>query len=432
MSRTAIIASSLCLALGALAGAAAALAPSADLQFAGRALILLGSLVLLLTLLGRRLVGQARTDHLLGNLALLAVSVAIATVAAEGLTRLAYHDVTTTGDNRSYFSQRWNRSVIRNAAGYRERELDPGAPRPACRIAVIGDSFTFGQGIEVKDRFTNRLEALLRDRGADVEVLNFGIPGAGTADHLRALQQDVLPLAPDFIVLQWFFDDVERPRHARLTHPAPLLPSDYLTAKLFRSSALFYVLTRHWEDLQYRHGWAPRLEQTIRSTFGDPSSPGSRRATAELESFLTLCEEHHAGVAVVLFPLLTPTNPYAYLHERVHETCRTHGTPYVDLAPSLVARPDPRTLWVNPLDGHAGPEANRIAAEQLFAKLGAWWMQACGTPPVRAGTRAATGAIGLEESDKGRASNRSRTAAADPRPRRPAAAGRRAQLSLPQ
>jgi|KBSSwiStaDraftv2_1062776.scaffolds.fasta_scaffold208956_2 lysophospholipase L1-like esterase len=53
----------------------------------------------------------------------------------------------------------------------------PREPRPKLRIAAIGESVTFGMGVHAGEAWPAVLEQLLRDRGLDVQVLNFGVIG---------------------------------------------------------------------------------------------------------------------------------------------------------------------------------------------------------------------------------------------------------------
>jgi hypothetical protein len=65
------------------------------------------------------------------------------------------------------------------------------------RIAWVGDSFTFGLGVDDGDTFVNRLNLL--DRGA--AHLNYGIPGFSTDQEWLLIQREVLGFRPDEIVL---------------------------------------------------------------------------------------------------------------------------------------------------------------------------------------------------------------------------------------
>ena len=74
------------------------------------------------------------------------------------------------------------------------------------RIVVVGDSFTYGNGIRNDERYTEILQKGLPD---SFEVLNFGTAGANTPQHLDTIANVVLPLKPDFVILQWYVNDVE-------------------------------------------------------------------------------------------------------------------------------------------------------------------------------------------------------------------------------
>jgi hypothetical protein len=77
------------------------------------------------------------------------MSTLVALVASELLVRYLFRDITTTGRNSGYFSDRYwaTHPPRRNSLGFREREFD-SVPTPGTfRIALVGDSFTYGQGI---------------------------------------------------------------------------------------------------------------------------------------------------------------------------------------------------------------------------------------------------------------------------------------------
>jgi hypothetical protein len=68
-----------------------------------------------------------------------------------------------------------------------------GDGRP--RVALVGDSFTFGIGVGEDDTFSARLA------GDDREVLGFGVPGYSTDQELLLIEREVLPLEPEVVVL---------------------------------------------------------------------------------------------------------------------------------------------------------------------------------------------------------------------------------------
>jgi len=74
-----------------------------------------------------------------------------------------------------------------NQLGLREAHTTPRAPSSSVRrIVVLGDSFTFGQGVDDATLFTTQLERRLNEGQSDTryDVINAGVPGYGTGQEL--------------------------------------------------------------------------------------------------------------------------------------------------------------------------------------------------------------------------------------------------------
>jgi hypothetical protein len=64
----------------------------------------------------------------------------------------------------------------------------PGAPRGRPIVEILGDSFTFGNGVEDRETYAARLQQSL---GARVAVRNRGVMGWGTTQSMMALEDDL-------------------------------------------------------------------------------------------------------------------------------------------------------------------------------------------------------------------------------------------------
>lgn len=87
-------------------------------------------------------------------------------------------------------------------------------PKQGLRVAVLGDSFTWGHGVKVEERFTDIVEKQL-----GVEILNFGVSGYGPVQYLQQLDH-VLTFKPDLVIVAFclandFGDSVVSYRHYR-------------------------------------------------------------------------------------------------------------------------------------------------------------------------------------------------------------------------
>jgi hypothetical protein len=325
---------------------------------------------------------------LLQRLGLLLATLVVLSVIGEFAIRVVFRDITTTADNGSYFARRWKKShVRRNTLGLREREFEWNKPNGLYRIVVIGDSFTFGQGIPERDRFTNLLEKKLTEQGSDYkyEVLNFGRPGTDTLDHVAFLREVAIESRPDFVLLQWYFNDIEGRDRSGRPKVLPLLPFGTRHSQLHRSSALYYLINQQWHLLQEALGISGSYDEYMLQRFGDPESTASQDAMLPLKDFIERCQDTETAVGIVLFPHFSDLGrdyPFGFLHDRVLRLCTEKDISCLDLRSIFTAYgTEYRKLWVNQFDSHPGPLANRLAAEAIMSAFGQTWLsRALGKP----------------------------------------------------
>jgi len=93
-----------------------------------------------------------------------------------------------------------------NSDGLRDREHTKAKPPDTLRIAVLGDSYTEALQVSLEETFWSVMAARLREcprpgRMGQVEVINFGVSGYGTAQELITLRQHVWQYSPDIVLL---------------------------------------------------------------------------------------------------------------------------------------------------------------------------------------------------------------------------------------
>lgn len=328
------------------------------------------------------LVGERRSTEITKNALLIGTSLVVVLILCEFTARWIYRDVTSTGDNRSYFclhSNSYNKEM--NSYGYRENKFSTHPNDGVYRIAVIGDSFAFGQGIKEKERFSNLLGSKLNAGKERFEVLNFGVPGAETVDELQTLKKVVVLAHPDFVLLQWFINDFEG--HNKSGRPSyyPLVPFQQLRKLLYEHSALYYLLNQKWCEIQTsvreRMGTMKSYDEYMKARFGDPGSKEVRDVLGLLNEFFEICRKKNIGIGVVLFPALdkplSKGYAFGYLHQYVIDLCHKEGVPVLDLRESLLNVKKMKPLWANPFDHHPSRLANQIAAQRMMEAFGATW-----------------------------------------------------------
>jgi hypothetical protein len=93
-----------------------------------------------------------------------------------------------------------------NSKGLRDREYAHLKPQGTRRILCLGDSFTFGYGVQADETFAKVLERAFAADSMDDgawEVINAGVPGTGTAYQLAYLQLEGHNYDPDFVLLSF-------------------------------------------------------------------------------------------------------------------------------------------------------------------------------------------------------------------------------------
>lgn len=92
-----------------------------------------------------------------------------------------------------------------NSEGLRDREHSKVKPPGTFRIAVLGDSYVEALQVPAEDAFWSVLESRLSQcagfGGRNIEVINFGVSGYGTAQELITLREQVWQYEPDLVLL---------------------------------------------------------------------------------------------------------------------------------------------------------------------------------------------------------------------------------------
>ncbi|OGL54617.1 MAG: hypothetical protein A3G31_12105 [Candidatus Schekmanbacteria bacterium RIFCSPLOWO2_12_FULL_38_15] len=92
-----------------------------------------------------------------------------------------------------------------NSLGFRDYEYG-GKKGNTFRILVLGDSFTFGAGVEFEDTFVKQLESILGEKndGKKYEVINAGVMGYGTDQEYYYLKEWGFKLKPDLVIVAFY------------------------------------------------------------------------------------------------------------------------------------------------------------------------------------------------------------------------------------
>lgn len=263
-----------------------------------------------------------------------------------------------SSDERGYFGPEHSVHYAINSAGYRGHEFKLEKDPATVRVAVLGDSFAFGQGVKDEDVFPALLEKLLpRCPGASIEVYNFSVPAYATIHEAALLESDVLAYDPDLVVVWYFLNDTETLGTLYFFEKGEA-PAFFPVARRF--SALARLAGGRLDAALMTHDMIRHYRQSY-----DAGDARWLRMKGSLDRIAELCREK--GIPAVLFihPILFRLDegyPFSDLHEQVLAASRKAGLTAHDLLGAFRGM-NAESLWVHGSDQHPNEEAHRIAAE---------------------------------------------------------------------
>jgi len=318
-------------------------------------------------------------------------------------------------------------TVKTNALGL--RDIDRGPKGSALRILAVGDSFTFGWGVEREKTFQVEME---RTQDSDpagrgerpIEVINAGVPGYTLYQYLLQLETKGWRLDPDVVLVGLFVQNdlsensvtqawLERKRKGLLKKGEKTGLEEWLEKHAqgyvwlrvkykssYRMQRTWYRLTRRFtnkeEEVKYRNLLVLRK----------PVSP-------EMETEWKLSEEillklrdsvraRGRRLLVVLFPselqavraewerevraekMSPDTFDLDAANRRLADFCGREGIPVLDLLPGFRKATDSGEVLYLPSDHHWNPRGHALASRLILAELRARGWLAAPTAPASA------------------------------------------------
>jgi len=243
-----------------------------------------------------------------------------------------------------------------NELTFRGPAISLEKPDSTFRIALIGDSCTYGMHLVYEQAYGTRLEEFLSVLYPDrrIEVINAGVPGYSLHQACLALQEKVLPFEPDAVVFYSLWNDSAPARGSTDSARARAeLPG---ASGAFLGRFAFYRMLRSWVQIDPTDDEA-LVEAWIAGepAFGYRVSPDEYEAL--LDEALSLCESR--GIQpIVIVPDLNWRfiDTWAEEHreqrrevtglyrERADRVARRRGAASVDMRALFEGRDDSETF----------------------------------------------------------------------------------------
>lgn len=266
--------------------------------------------------------------------------------------------------------------VATNSLGMRDREPLPSSTPGLVRILAVGDSVTFGYGVEEPAVFASVLEELLAASpladGRVFDVLNVGVSGYSTRDELAAFEGKWLALEPDVVVIGYCINDPE-------IAPRQPLQRVFAATSLWQRSHLLRWVAQKWQARQIHELGRGNYARYLHA----PDEAPWRSVASAFARFGELSRDLGFPIVLVIFPRFTPAEwkdyPIHDVHAQVAREGERHGFLVLDLLPRY-ERESPASLLIDPSDSHPNALGHRIAAEEIARFLE-------GQPALRAALR---------------------------------------------
>lgn len=256
--------------------------------------------------------------------------------------------------------------VSLNSNGHRDDEMPVRKPAGERRILVLGDSVTFGWGVDQGEDFPARLEALLREKqGGAWQVINSGVNGYNSEQEAIFFSNEGIHYRPDIVLLVYVGNDVDpviKP-NAVTWRRYPTWPSS-LPELLDRARSLSYLYqtTKLFQRMQ---------EVGAHASSGPPPTVTDHpRWTVSLEalrSISNLCKREKIPFLVAVL---------AGTDEKAIASLRQAGIDTISFGAAWSRVPSEKR-YVSRIDSHPSAAVHLEFAEQLMGELSnRGWLEA--------------------------------------------------------
>ena len=289
-----------------------------------------------------------------------------------------------TSDSRLY-AMKPNMDIVRqgvrimtNIDGFRDKEFKDALGEDRFVIAVLGDSYTFGQGVPQDKTFPSLLENTLNQSAKTdyFRVWNLGVSGYNTEQEDSLLRSFVLPRAPKWVVVGYNVNDYEpayplpdaTSTNGGKTSMKPSWIQEVLDRQLFvlsfargRIGSLIRIFKPQWRGSSY-------VQDVVHEYLGP--GDGWKKASRLLSEMNRECTARGIGFTVAILPAMFDCShhPFEGVHQMVVSYCRSSGIYCVDVTPQFRGKKS-ENLVVSVVDPHPGASAQEVFADAVASHL---------------------------------------------------------------
>lgn len=298
----------------------------------------------------------------------------------------------------SFRGRDFNVTIRSNSYGFRDTEYQFSRHAGRKRVIVLGDSYTWGWGVEQEEIFCEVAEREMKN----TEFINLGQNAYGTAQEYLFFKKLGIKFSPDLTVLAFYYNDIydnyeDSPKRPNFrleggnlvlkNRPKPFSAdrkiSQFLQKKLFISSFIDYRFA-----LLKQLGKPTDSTNGIEDCFYDNYSERTKAAWDLTNALLIKIDElTHHRLLILYIPARLQVENETYqkaliasnIDEKKIDLLRpnkilkrfseAHGIPFLDLTPFFRKANEKGVPIYFKHDGHLTKEAHELAGQKLKGEV---------------------------------------------------------------
>lgn len=303
----------------------------------------------------------------------------------------------------SQVGRNFNVAIETNSKGLRDRDFSYKKSSRVFRILVLGDSWTFGSGVEGGKTYPKVLEKLLNQKYPEKEweVVNSGVSAYGTFNELAFLKKEGVKYSPDLIILGFFpvndiFDNAS-PYRFKVNENGELISRKSkqgffyrikvfirLHSHLFRFAGDRYHLFLYYTGLE-----KPERDscEIFKTSYSDPIRKAWKKTENLILQIWEIAKSNDSKFLIVNIPRLYQVYPHHWSKfvkmyqqnsisldsekpsKHLNAFGKRHGILVLDLIPLLKKHSFPESLYLLPANGHWSADGHAVTAEYILEKI---------------------------------------------------------------
>lgn len=250
-------------------------------------------------------------------------------------------------------------NISTNSYGLRDREFNKDKEKDEFRLLGLGDSVTFGWGVDQSEIFLERLEEiLLANNDNKIEVINSGVGGYNTYQEAQYFLRKGIYFKPDMVMLLFNSNDFEINCGLNERNESHNLIFDSISGveRLYKETMLAHLIKFKW-----KYHWFPTQDTVV-------SAPKGTHAVAEyLRGISSVCNE--LKIPFLVFVFQYDLNLY---EKRIMDFVKQVGLENgftVYSTNEFFSNEEIKKIKVSVVDSHPNSNGHKLLADGIYSKI---------------------------------------------------------------